>query len=130
VAIVGLVVADTDLMIDFLSGVDPGRALVKQLLLDQRLAVTALTAFELCEGAADGDPLTEPDHLLFRRTIPLNIQAAIASARIARTLGERGRSIGVKDTLIAGTCLVFGLPLATRNRRHFERVPGLELAEV
>jgi predicted nucleic acid-binding protein len=31
------------------------------------------------------------------------------------------------DLLIATTCLYHEAPLLTRNRRHFERVPGLRL---
>jgi predicted nucleic acid-binding protein len=33
----------------------------------------------------------------------------------------------VPDALIAATALQHELPLMTRNRRHFDRVPGLEL---
>ncbi len=33
------------------------------------------------------------------------------------------------DSLIAGIALVHRIPLWTRNRRHFERVPGLDLVK-
>jgi tRNA(fMet)-specific endonuclease VapC len=39
-----------------------------------------------------------------------------------------GNPIGMADSLIAGIVTSNGAPLLTRNRRHFERVPGLKLA--
>ncbi len=38
--------------------------------------------------------------------------------------------IGLADRLQAGICLNFDLPLATRNRKHFDRVEGLRLVDV
>ena len=34
------------------------------------------------------------------------------------------------DSLIAGIALARNLPLFTRNRKHFERVPNLKLIEL
>jgi len=34
----------------------------------------------------------------------------------------------LRDALIAGVCLRFDLPLATRNVRHFERVEQLRVS--
>jgi len=36
-------------------------------------------------------------------------------------LNQKGKSIGVMDTLIASIALVYNLPLVTRNRSHFDR---------
>jgi predicted nucleic acid-binding protein len=44
-------------------------------------------------------------------------------------LGRGGQAIGMGDGLIAGIALAHGLPLYTRNSRHFERVAGLKLVE-
>jgi hypothetical protein len=43
-------------------------------------------------------------------------------------LERSGAAIGMADSLIAGIVLSAGGDLLTRNRRHFERVPGLKLA--
>jgi hypothetical protein len=48
---------------------------------------------------------------------------AITGLRWARLLAElraSGRAMPIKDSLIAATALVHGLPIATRNRRDFE----------
>jgi predicted nucleic acid-binding protein len=49
------------------------------------------------------------------------------AAAVNRHLEGQGGRIGAPDTLIAGTCLDAGLPILTRNARHFGRVPGLEV---
>ena len=41
-------------------------------------------------------------------------------AQLLAELRTRGRSMQIKDSLIAATALVHELPLATLNRRHFE----------
>jgi predicted nucleic acid-binding protein len=38
--------------------------------------------------------------------------------------------MGMADSLISGIVLQNGMGLLTRNRRHFERVAGLRLAEL
>jgi len=42
-------------------------------------------------------------------------------------LRKDGRIIGDFDLLIAATCIHHGLKLLTNNRRHFQRVEGLEI---
>jgi len=49
-----------------------------------------------------------------------------ASAEFRRLQQERLR-IGTKDLLIASIALAQGAMLLTRNRRHFGKVPGLQL---
>ncbi len=41
-------------------------------------------------------------------------------AQLLADLRRRGRSMRIKDSLIAATALVHGLPLATRNGTDFE----------
>ena len=42
-------------------------------------------------------------------------------------LRRDGQIIGDFDLLIAATCLHYGLKLLTDNRRHFQRIQGLEI---
>jgi tRNA(fMet)-specific endonuclease VapC len=59
----------------------------------------------------------------------LNFDAASAksAARIKHALDAAGTPIGNSDLLIAATALASDLTLVTRNRREFERVPGLRV---
>lgn len=126
----GLVVVDTDLLIDFLRGRGGGVAVVQDLLRARRLRLTAVTAFEMRLGT---DFLARRGEILrlFRsRTVPLDLPSALRGGEVAATLRRRGQDIGMADCLQAGICLHHGLPFATRNRRHFDRVPELRLVDV
>lgn len=125
-----LVVADTDLIIDFLRGSDPGASFVEGLLRDGRIRLTAITAFELRVGADFLRRRGRIDRLLARRTLSLDTLAALHAGEVYALLERAGRGIGVKDALVAGTCRRYGLPLATRNVGHFQRVPGLDLEPI
>ena len=126
----GLVVVDTDLVIDFLRGRGPGAPLVRELIVSHRFRVTAITAFELHLGA---DFLARRDDILRvvrSRTFPLDAASALRGGEVAATLRGAGQDIGLADCLQAGICLNFDLPFATRNRKHFNRVEGLRLLDV
>jgi tRNA(fMet)-specific endonuclease VapC len=125
-----LVVVDTDLIIDFLRGRGPGVELVRELIVGHRLRVTAVTAFELRVGTDFLARRDEVLRLVRSRAFPLDPGSALRAGEVAATLRETGRDIGLADCLQAGICLNFELPLATRNRKHFDRVDGLRLLDV
>jgi tRNA(fMet)-specific endonuclease VapC len=124
-----LVVADTDLLIDFLRGKGPGAPLVRELIVDHRLRVTAITAFELRVGADFLERRDDILRLVQSRTFPLDPGSALRAGEVAATMRAAGQDIGMADCLQAGICLKFDLPFATRNRRHFTRVEGLRLLD-
>ncbi len=61
--------------------------------------------------------------------IGISETVAWEASRLARLLKTAGRHIGDNDVWIAATALAYGLPLVSRNVRHFARVPGLTIAE-
>ena len=126
----GLVVVDTDLLIDFLRGRGEGAALVRELITTHQLRLTAVTAFEI-RLASDFLERKERITRLFRsRTLPLDLASALTAGRLHAALLDEGRAIGLADALQVGICLRHGLPFATRNRTHFERVHELELIDL
>ncbi len=126
----GLVVVDTDLVIDFLRARGPGAAFVRKLVQERRLRLTAVTAFELRFGTDFHERSADIMRLCHRRVLPIRLREALRAGEVQSALRALGQPIGEADCLIAGTCLARNLPLATRNRRHFERVEGLELLDL
>jgi predicted nucleic acid-binding protein len=128
---VAVIVADTDVLIDFLGGHDPAAARVALELERGDLRTTAVTRFELLSGARSPKQRTNIVALLGAiGTLPLDAAAADRAAEVRRSLDEKGIGIGMGDSLIAGIVLVAGGVLLTRNRDHFKRVEGLHLGRL
>jgi len=126
-----MMVADTDVLIDFMAARNPGAERVAAELDRGLLRTTAVTRFELLCGARTARQEDTIRQLLDAiPTLALDQDAADHAARIQRNLQRAGEPIGMADSLIAGIVLSHGATLLTRNRRHFARVIGLRLAEV
>jgi len=123
-----VIVADTDVLIDSLRGREPAMGRVAAELSERRLATTVVTAFELLSGAKEPRQRRKVVTLLDALTIlPLDPPAAVLAAELRRGLEGQGASIGMADYLIAAVCLQHSASLLTRNRKHFTRIPRLDL---
>lgn len=123
-----MIVADTDVLIDFLAGVEPLASQVSDEI-EAGLATTAVTRFELRAGVRSSRQERAVAGLLEALVIlPLDSISADRAAAVRRRLEKAGVGIGMADSLIAGITLAQGATLLTRNRRHFEQVEGLKLA--
>lgn len=126
-----MIVADSDVLIDALRGRAPAAPRVDLELAHGALATTAITAFELRSGARTARARERVETLLAALPIlPLDEPAADRASEVRRALEAGGAPIGMADYLIAGICLARGSILLTRNRAHFERVPGLSLGRL
>lgn len=123
-----MIVADSDVLIDALRGAPDAAERIDRALETGALATTAITAFELRSGARSEAASAKIETLLAALPIlPFDENAAGRVAEVRRSLEATGDSIGMADYLIAGVCLARSTVLLTRNRDHFERVPGLEI---
>ena len=64
---------------------------------------------------------------LSSRVLTLDEMAAVTAAQIAANRQRAGRSVDLRDTLIAGIAQAHRATIATRNTRHFE---GLDVPVV
>ena len=123
-----MMIADTDVLIDFLQGNNPTADRIALELERGQLRITAVTRFELLAGARSARQEKLIIELLGALPcLSLDAAAADRAADVRRTLERKGEGIGMGDSLIAGITLVHRGVLLTRNRQHFERVPGLAL---
>lgn len=123
-----MMIADTDVLIDYLQGEGPTAARIALEIEHAQLCTTAVTRFELRAGARTSRQQKVVEQLLAALPcLPLDAVAADRAADVRRSLEMRGASIGMGDSLIAGIAMAHRGVLLTGNRRHFERVPGLAL---
>ena len=129
-----MVLLDTNVLSELLRP-RPSAAVIGRLLqfTSKTLFASEVTRFEMRFGAA-----LRPDASLFwtriqRELLPLVTWLPVSEAvsmragDIAAAQRLAGRSCGTLDPLIAATALTKGVPLATRNVQHFERIEGLEV---
>jgi tRNA(fMet)-specific endonuclease VapC len=123
-----MMIADTDVLIDYLQGTGAAERIALEIEHAQ-LSTTAVTRFELLAGAKSARQEKLVIELLDALPcLPLDSTAADCAAEIRRSLERRGQPIGMGDSLIAGIAVANKGVLLTRNRQHFERVPGLALS--
>ncbi|HXN47147.1 MAG TPA: type II toxin-antitoxin system VapC family toxin [Bryobacteraceae bacterium] len=126
-----MILADTDVLIDYLAGIQPVKDVVAGYADAGQLQTTAVNCFELLSGAGPGKRGQTVRRLIeVLNVLPLDRTAAERAAEVRRKLERAGRPIGMGDSLIAGIALAHGLPLLTRNRSHFERVENLKLVDI
>jgi tRNA(fMet)-specific endonuclease VapC len=102
--------------------------------LQQTVAISALTRAELRFGqagmAADDRRRSLIDHFLLQLpNLPWTHQAADRYGPLKDAHRRSGTPIGEIHTQIAAYALAEGLKLVTHNTRHFDQVPGLQIAD-
>ncbi len=123
-------VADSDVVIDYLRGRETTPGLLETLATAGELRITTVSRFEVLSGLSPGRTRDRFLQLLADTpTLDFDAPAADRAAEIDQELRAAGIRLDVADTMIAGIALSHGLPLLTRNRRHFDRIPGLVLIE-
>lgn len=124
-----MIVADTDVLIDALRG-GGCRELLARHLGSGQLATTTISVFEIWQGARSGRSTTAIDALFDAcHILPFDAPAARLAGELRAQLRDQHADIGPTDSLVAGICISRGAALLTRNRKHFERIPGLALLD-
>jgi tRNA(fMet)-specific endonuclease VapC len=104
--------------------------IVRTLLTERRMRLTAITGFGLRVGTDFLDRRELIMRMFRSRTLPLDLRSALLAGGVASEFKARGESIGFADCLQAGICLRHDVPLPTRNRQHVSRVDGLVLVDL
>lgn len=92
-----------------------------------RLCITFTIAGEIAAGLSPSqrgiwERFLAPFHIL-----PCTAEVSWRYGLLYRYLSDQGMLIGANDLWIAATAIGHSVPVVTRNARHFERAPGLEV---
>ncbi len=123
-------VVDTGIFIEYLRAKIKSKTILQHLPDNTDLYISSVTLYELYMGATnpqkwvDVKTLTDDIPVLpFTKTI--SEKAAI----IYQDLRKKNTIIEFRDIFIAATAMTHGLPVLTKNKKHFTRVSGLKLQE-
>lgn len=110
---------DTSVLIDALRGVEPARELLREQATRGPLVGSIVTRVEvLCGMRQAEERVTRAllDRLVWH---PVDDEVVEEAGRLGRRWLPSHRGIDTADLTIAATASVLGLPLKTRNVRHF-----------
>lgn len=123
--------ADSDVLIDHIRGRDR----LGSSMITEGLGMSIISLGELLSGAyKSSNPeksLKEIDQLFSLGITVENLSREVIDnyARIRVTLEKSGQRLDQFDLLIAATAIMNNLTLITRNKKHFQRIKGLKLAD-
>lgn len=94
---------------------------------DAPLCISIVTHGEMAEGFAAGADDAFRELMQPYRVVGLSAETAWRYGQVSRLLRQGGTPLGDNDLWIACTALEMDTELVTRDRRHFDRIPGLRL---
>ncbi len=123
-----VILIDTSILIDYYRKTDKKNsswfALIQQ---DYEFAISAISKYEIYSGATQSQ-LTFWDTVLQSVTIiPFDEICVNSAVSINTNLKRKRKQLDLADLFIAATALTHALPVATMNRKHFDRVDDLKI---
>jgi predicted nucleic acid-binding protein len=105
---------------------------------DEPVGIASITASELLHGVHRAATLAQRNRraafverlLAALPVFPFDLGTARIHAALWADLAAKGSSIGSHDLVIGATAIAVGYRVATRDRRSFGKIPGLELVIV
>ena len=102
---------------------------------DDAVAIATISASELLHGphrmtnaVARARVERQVEHLLAQvTTIDFDLEIARLHARLGADLAAKGTAVGAHDLIIAATALALDYRVATRDRRSFPKISGLDV---
>lgn len=120
-----MTVVDTSVLIDVLRGHGPAHSVLREHRATGPLHASEITRLEVLTGMRTGEE--DATHRLLEALVWQPVDGSIAE--LAGELGRRwlpsNRGIDSADLAIAATALSLGVPLLTRNVKHFPMFDGL-----
>ena len=128
------IVVDTDVLIDMLREKEYAILKIKELEKKEELATTDINAFELYFGAYKSRQrnknFSSTRGLLKNLTLLHTEEGSMELAgKILAYKISKGRTVEIRDVLIAAITLHNGYSLLTGNREHFKGIDGLDLVQ-
>jgi len=123
------VLVDTSIFIEYFR--KENKKNTKLYLLREKgyeIVTSSICYFEYMSGSKNG----EFDTILFKNiaVIDFDKEQAYIASQTFKDLKQRNSFIEFRDILISSSAIALDIPLATLNRKHFERIEDLKLLEI
>lgn len=120
--------ADTSILIDFFRKTDKTKSLLVSLARDgYSFCISAITEYEIYSGATSAQIPYWEEFLERVNVMPFDKLAAKTAVEIDKSLKAIRKQIDTADLFIAAIAMSNNMLFATLNKKHFERIKGLNL---
>lgn len=125
------VLIDTSIVIEYLRSQNRKVSSFVKLFKDKELCMSAISIFELYNGATTESKKQDIETLCGEiEIIDFDSNIAKTASIIYRDLRSKNKLIEFRDILISATALQYDFPVATLNIKHFERIENLQLYKI
>jgi len=125
---------DTDVLIDFMRKPSDEVKRIMKGVLERKFSIctTSVNTFEIWLGAHLAPKQIElieetKDFLDQLEVVNFNYETSIEAGKVMADLRKRGQVIEIRDVFVGCVCKISGIPLITRNLRHYKRIHGLKV---
>ena len=125
-----ITLVDTTILIDYFRKTDKANSKLVALF-DQGydFAISAITHYEIYSGATLAQLPFWTNVLSRTKVLAFDQTVSQGAVDINNMLKRKRKQIGMADFFIAATAIINNLPLATLNKKHFDRIDGLTLID-
>lgn len=125
-----VVLVDTSILIDYYRKTDKLNSVwVALVKAGYDCMISAVTKYEIYSGATPGQLMFWDSIFQMITVLPFDENTVNFAVDINASLKRKRKQIDIADLFIAATAVSRNLPLATLNRKHFERVDDLVLVD-
>ena len=125
-----IILADTSILIDlFRKSEKANSVFVKLASQGYQFKISAISEYEVYSGATHAQQPFWDDLLKEIPVLPFDKDVVRHAVTINRQLKQKRKQIDLADLFIAATAIAHNLSFATLNRKHFERIDGLNIVE-
>ncbi|MBK9330156.1 MAG: type II toxin-antitoxin system VapC family toxin [Sphingobacteriales bacterium] len=123
-----IILADTSILIDFFRKTDKSNSVLLGLVKKgYSFKISAITEFEIYSGT-NKDQLTFWNELLEKiEVLAFDKDVVKVAVELNNALKRKRKQIDMADLFIAATAVSNKLPIATLNKKHFERIDTLKI---
>jgi tRNA(fMet)-specific endonuclease VapC len=125
-----IVLADTSILIDYFRKTEKSNStLVKLFRQGYNFCISAITEYEIYSGATESQ-IAYWDEILKQTKVLAFDQAVVKTAvAINNSLKRKRKQIELADLFIAATAIANNMPIATLNKKHFERIDEIDIVK-
>lgn len=125
-----IVLVDTSILIDYYRKTNKvNSAWIALIYQGYEFVISAITKYELYSGATQNQMQFWESIMATISIISFNEACVDTAVNINAVFKQKRKQIDIADLFIAATAVTFDFPIATLNKKHFERIEHLIIIE-